>query len=111
MNDIIKKEYKSSDYNIYLAQATDGDCCGDDIEKIAKPYGLDYYRPQIEIISSEQMIDNYSTHALPVHYPHWSFGKSFAKDQKAYQNGDKGLAFEVVINSNPSICYIMNNNT
>lgn len=83
----------------------------EDIEKIAKPYGLDYYPPQIEIISSEQMLDNYSTMALPVYYPHWSFGKRFTKDQKAYAEGDKGLAFEVVINSDPSICYIMNNNT
>ncbi len=83
----------------------------EDITKIAKKYDIDYYEPQIEIISSEQMLDNYSVTGMPVYYPHWSFGKRFTNDKKGYVAGQKGLAFEIVINSNPSICYIMENNS
>lgn len=82
-----------------------------EIEKAAKVYDLDYYPPQIEIISAEQMIDNYCSVAMPVMYNHWSFGKQFMRESKSYKSGKSGLAFEVVINSNPSISYIMDSNT
>jgi stage V sporulation protein R len=82
-----------------------------EIEKAAKVYDLDYYPPRIEIISSEQMLDNYCSVAMPVMYPHWSFGKQFMREAKNYKSGKSGLAFEVVINSNPSISYIMNSNS
>ncbi|WP_395072158.1 SpoVR family protein, partial [Hyphococcus sp.] len=42
---------------------------------------------------------------------HWSFGKHFARDQINYQKGYSGLAYEIVINSNPCIAYLMEENT
>lgn len=82
------------------------------IENIAKEkYGFDYYPASIEVITAEQMLDNYSSHALPIYYDHWSFGKSFIQNQDAYKKGKQGLAYEVVINSNPSIAYLMETNT
>lgn len=74
-------------------------------------FGLDYYVPQIEIISSEQMLDAYSSVAMPVMYNHWSFGKTFIQNERQYQKGMQGLAYEVVINTNPCIAYLMENNT
>src|SRR6202795_1793324 len=48
------------------------------IEKIAfDDLGLDIYPVQIEVITSEQMLDAYSSVGLPLMYPHWSFGKGF----------------------------------
>ena len=44
---------------------------------------LDIYPNQIEIIASEQMLDAYSSHGLPLMYSHWSFGKHFARDEAA----------------------------
>ncbi len=38
---------------------------------------LDIYPNQIEVISSEQMLDAYSSLAMPLMYNHWSFGKLF----------------------------------
>ena len=38
-------------------------------------------------------------------YPHWSFGKHFVREEKAYRKGYSGLAYEIVINSNPCISY------
>lgn len=72
---------------------------------------LDIYPNQIEIISSEQMLDAYSSHGMPLMYKHWSFGKHFARDQMMYQKGYSGLAYEIVINSNPCIAYLMEENT
>ena len=84
----------------------------DAIEDIAlKDLGLDVYPNQIEIISSEQMLDAYSSHGMPLMYRHWSFGKHFARDQTMYQKGYSGLAYEIVINSNPCIAYLMEENT
>lgn len=70
----------------------------------------DIYPNQIEIISAEQMIDAYASVAMPVMYSHWSFGKTFLQNWKKYQKGQMGLAYEVVINSNPCISYLMEEN-
>ena len=72
---------------------------------------LDVFPNQIEIISSEQMLDAYSSHGMPLMYRHWSFGKHFARDQMMYQKGWQGLAYEIVINSDPCIAYLMEENT
>ena len=74
-------------------------------------YGLETYRNQIEVISSEQMIDAYSSVGLPINYPHWSFGKQFVATEQTYRRGQMGLAYEIVINSDPCIAYLMEENT
>ncbi len=73
--------------------------------------GLDVYPNQIEVISTEQMLDAYSSGAMPLFYKHWSFGKHFARHESLYRAGMQGLAYEIVINSNPCISYIMEENT
>ncbi|WOI52799.1 SpoVR family protein [Parvularcula sp. LCG005] len=73
--------------------------------------GLDTYANQIEVITSEQMLDAYSSHGMPLMYRHWSFGKHFARDQQSYQKGHSGLAYEIVINSDPCIAYLMEENS
>jgi stage V sporulation protein R len=82
------------------------------VEKIAfGELGLDIYPVQIEVITSEQMLDAYSSVGLPLMYRHWSFGKRFAYHETLYRKGLQGLAYEIVINSNPVICYIMEENS
>ena len=84
----------------------------DAIEKIAiGELGLDIYPNQIEIIGTEQMLDAYSSIGMPLFYKHWSFGKHFARNEAMYRAGMQGLAYEIVINSNPCISYIMEENT
>ena len=73
--------------------------------------GLDIYPIQYEVITSEQMLDAYASVGLPLMYRHWSFGKRFAYHETLYRKGLQGLAYEIVINSNPVICYIMEENT
>ena len=74
-------------------------------------YGLDTYANQIEVITSEQMIDAYSSVGLPINYNHWSFGKQFVSTEQIYRRGSMGLAYEIVINSDPCIAYLMEENT
>lgn len=82
------------------------------IAKYAKEYlKLDWYPNQIEIVSSEQMLDAYSLIGLPISYPHWKFGKDFMANAVNYEKGKQGLAYELVINSNPCISYNMEDNT
>jgi spore cortex formation protein SpoVR/YcgB (stage V sporulation) len=82
------------------------------IERIAlDELGLDVYPNQIEVISAEQMLDAYSSVGMPLFYKHWSFGKQFARHEGLYRAGMQGLAYEIVINSNPCISYIMEENT
>lgn len=84
----------------------------DAIEKIAREdLGLDTYPNQIEVVSSEQMLDAYASIGLPLMYHHWSFGKHFARDDALYRKGYTSLAYELVINSNPCIGYYMEGNT
>jgi spore cortex formation protein SpoVR/YcgB (stage V sporulation) len=82
-----------------------------EIARIAEGYKLQTYPNQIEVINAEQMIDAYSSSGMPVGYAHWSFGKQFLQIEKNYKRGHMGLAYELVINSNPCICYLMEENT
>ena len=81
------------------------------IGRIAEDYGLDCYPHLLEIISTEQMMDAYASIGMPVYYHHWSFGKQFLATESRYKRGQMGLAYEIVINSDPCIAYLMEENT
>jgi len=112
-NDIIKKNKKknkfisnSSEWSFEVLENYDKE-----IKKIAAEYKLDTYTNQIEIISAEQMMDAYSAVGMPLGYSHWSFGKQFLNVERNYKRGYMGLAYELVINSDPCIAYLMEENT
>ncbi len=83
----------------------------EEIARIAQDFKLDTYPNQIEVISTEQMMDAYSSTGMPLGYNHWSFGKQFLSVEKSYKRGHMGLAYELVINSDPCIAYLMEENT
>jgi stage V sporulation protein R len=83
----------------------------DEIKRVASAFGLDTYPNQLEIITAEQMMDAYASVGMPVSYHHWSFGKQFVSTEKSYKRGQMGLAYEIVINSNPCISYLMEENS
>jgi stage V sporulation protein R len=82
-----------------------------EIRKTAAEFGLDTYPNQIEVITSEQMLDAYASVGLPIGYPPRSVGKEFIRNEQAYRKGAQGLAYEIVINSNPCIAYLMEENS
>jgi stage V sporulation protein R len=83
----------------------------EEIRRVAKDFHLDTYPNQLEIITAEQMMDAYASVGMPVSYNHWSFGKQFLATEKSYRRGQMGLAYEIVINSNPCIAYLMEENS
>ena len=96
-----------SDWSFELLEKYD-----EEIGRIAREkFRLDTYPNQIEVIRSDQMMDAYSSVGMPINYHHWSFGKHFTQTQQNYERGRMGLAYEIVINSNPCIAYLMEENT
>ena len=79
----------------------------DKICKIAKDFGLDWYPINYEICDYYEMIGHMAYHGMPSHYNHWSYGKSFERTHFFYNSGQQGLPYELIINSDPSIAYLM----
>ena len=80
------------------------------IRAVAQRYALDTYPNQLEVITAEQMMDAYASVGMPVNYRHWSYGKEFIANERSYRRGQMGLAYEIVINSDPCISYLMEEN-
>ncbi|HWQ77443.1 MAG TPA: SpoVR family protein [Anaerovoracaceae bacterium] len=81
------------------------------IEEIAKRKGLDYYPQEFELVNYEDMLSYEAYIGMPSRYPHWSFGKSYEKLKTLYRYNLTGLPYEMVINSDPCIAYLMKDNT
>lgn len=79
-------------------------------EKIAK-FGLDTYPQEFEVCDQNEMLGAMAYSGMPSRYPHWSYGKSFEKLKTMYDYGVSGLPYEMVINSNPSLAYLMRDNS
>lgn len=82
-----------------------------EIARVAAHYKLDTYTNQIEVITAEQMMDAYASVGMPIGYNHWTYGKKFIQTEQTYKRGQMGLAYEIVINSDPCISYLMEENT
>jgi stage V sporulation protein R len=74
-------------------------------------FGLDCYPQEFEICDHVGMLGYMAYSGMPSHYPHWSYGKSYEKLKTLYDHGVSGLPYEMVINSNPAIAYLMRDNT
>ncbi len=102
----MKPLYTGSEWTIELLEEI-----WEQIDIIGKEFKLDYYTPSIEIITFNQMITNCSTSAMPTLFDHWSFGKDEMIAMRDYKKTGSGLAFEVVINTDPAIAYCMETNS
>ena len=90
------------DYSLSDLEVWDEKIC-----EIAKNYGLDWYTIAYETCDYREMIGHMSYHGMPSHYAHWSYGKSFERTHFMYNAGAEGLPYELIINSDPSIAYLM----
>lgn len=81
------------------------------IIELVHRHGLDIYPQEFEICDQEEMLSYMVYSGMPAHYPHWSYGKNFEKLKTLYHYGVTGLPYEMVINSNPAIAYLMRDNT
>lgn len=90
---------------------TDLERWNDKILSLVERFGLDPYPQEFEICDHEDMLSYMVYSGMPSHYPHWSYGKNFEKTKTLYEYGVSGLPYEMVINSNPSIAYLMRDNS
>jgi stage V sporulation protein R len=93
------------DWTFDLLQAWDDKICD-----IAAKRGFDWFPINYEVCDYHSMIGHMTYHGMPTHYGHWSFGKSFERTRTMYNMGMEGLPYELIINSNPSIAYLMREN-
>jgi stage V sporulation protein R len=104
---VIERLYQGAEWDFGTLQRIHDAC-----ERIALgELGLDVYPTRIEVITTEQMLDAYSSIGMPLFYKHWSFGKHFTQHESLYRTGLRGLAYEIVINSSPCLCFLMEDNT
>lgn len=81
------------------------------IEEVALSEGLDCYPQEFEIVSYEDMLSYEAYTGMPSHYPHWSYGKAYERLKTLNRYNLQGLPYEMVINSNPCLAYLMKDNT
>ncbi len=81
------------------------------IEEMVLDAGLNIYPQEFEICSYEDMLGYEAYAGMPVRYPHWSFGKAYERKKTYYRYNLTGLPYEMVINANPCLAYLMKDNT
>ncbi|WP_244833815.1 SpoVR family protein [Clostridium sp. BJN0001] len=94
-----------------MSSIKDFEMWNEKIEKKATQYGLNCYAQEFEIVDYNDMIGYESYVGMPSRYPHWSFGKAYEKNKTLYSLSFTGLPYEMVINSNPCLAYLMKDNT
>lgn len=81
------------------------------ILELVERYGLNCYPQEFEICDHFEMLGYMSYSGMPSRYPHWSYGKSYEREKTMYDYGVGGLPYEMVINTNPCLAYLMRDNT
>lgn len=80
------------------------------VEQKAAEFGLDHYEVVYESCDHRTMINRMAYSGIPFRYHHWSFGKAYDVINTQYSYGVTGLPYEMVINANPAIAYLMLDN-
>ena len=81
------------------------------VRELVAEIGLDCYPQEFEICDQNSMLGYMAYHGMPSHYPHWSFGKAYEQTKTMYDHGVSGLPYEMVINANPALAYLMRDNS
>jgi len=81
------------------------------IREKVQEFGLNCYPQEFEVCDHNQMLGYMAYSGMPSHYPHWSYGKSYEKLKTLYDYGISGIPYEMVINSNPALAYLMRDNS
>jgi len=79
--------------------------------ELALSFGLNPYPQEFEICDHFEMLGYMAYSGMPSRYRHWSFGKAYEREKTLYDYGVGGLPYEMVINSNPCLAYLMRDNT
>jgi stage V sporulation protein R len=83
----------------------------DKIQVLVRKYQLNCYPQEFEVCDHNEMLGYMAYSGMPSRYSHWSFGKSYERQKTLYDYGVSGLPYEMVINSNPCLAYLMRDNS
>lgn len=79
-----------------------------DMESLARDQGLEFVPVSFEVVPADIMTE-VASYGLPTRARHWSYGKTY-QSQKLY--GTMGLSkiYEIVLNNDPSIAFLLDTN-
>ena len=80
------------------------------VEGFAREAGLDFYPTMFEMLAYDQMNEIAAYGGFPTRYPHWRFGMEYEQLSKSAEYGLSKI-YEMVINNNPSIAYLLEGNS
>jgi stage V sporulation protein R len=83
----------------------------DKIKVLVDRFGLRCYPQEFEVCDHNEMLGYMAYTGMPSRYPHWSYGKAYERQKTMYDYGVSGLPYEMVINSDPCLAYLMRDNT
>jgi Uncharacterized conserved protein len=81
-----------------------------EIEAIARDYGLDFFPVVFELVTYRQMNQLAAYTGFPIRYPHWRWGMEYERVRKSYAYGLQ-IIHEMVINNDPCYAYLLASNT
>ena len=80
------------------------------IEEFGRSVGLDFFPTIFEVLSYDQMNEIAAYGGFPTRYPHWRWGMEYERLSKSHEYGLSKI-YELVINNNPSIAYLLEGNS
>jgi len=78
-------------------------------EIVKDDLGLECYPIEFDIIPPQKMLE-IMAYNIPTNISNWKKGRDYERERTIYEHSNKGMPYEVVINSNPTKAYLMNNN-
>lgn len=79
------------------------------IVEVARRHGLDFFETIFEMCDYDEINMLAAYGGFPTRYPHWRWGMEYQQMQKGYEYGLQKI-YEMVINTNPSYAYLLDNN-
>ena len=80
-----------------------------EIETHARDFGLDFFETHFELLEYDELNEVAAFGGFPSRYPHWRHGMAYEELLKSYTYGISKI-YELVINNNPCIAYLMVSN-
>lgn len=102
------QELKAQKQNPHEAEDRELDSALDHISEIAKEFKLDPFPTEFDVVPPH-VIYTIGSYGLPNRFSHWSYGRDYWKMKTSYDYGLSRI-YEVVINSDPSQAFLLENN-
>lgn len=80
------------------------------VEQLARDNGLSFFPVVFEAVTARELTIVAAREGFPVRYPHWRFGQQFEELWRGYDYGTQKI-YELVINNDPAIAYLMKSNS